>query len=231
MNKPLILLAVMVSAAAVSCGGRQRPAQEGTQTVHNLILMDMSNSMSLFRNTAVASINASLSSISAAADSLPDLSQRVTIAVFNRTKLHSGVRFLVKDAPAGKVGTVTRRDYVPDGKTPLYDALASSIALLDGKVRDGDAVLVTVITDGLENASKRMTLKDIRSLVEERKARGWEFTCLGSGLSAMGEAARMGISDCIERERTKEGLLKTTKRADEKRYERYRHLVDTRKRK
>jgi hypothetical protein len=55
-----------------------------------------------------------------------------------------------------------------------------------------------IITDGCENSSRRYTLKKVRDMIEERKAKdNWEFLFLGANIDAVKEAASFGINaDC-----------------------------------
>ena len=62
-------------------------------------------------------------------------------------------------------------DYHPHGCTPLYDAMGLSLIRLHEKVK-GDkeaSVVVTVLTDGLENASHEWRVTDLRRLIEQLK--------------------------------------------------------------
>ena len=49
---------------------------------------------------------------------------------------------------------ITREDYHLLGCTALYDAMETCISELQQKVTHDDRVLVTIITDGYENASR-----------------------------------------------------------------------------
>ncbi len=66
--------------------------------------------------------------------------------------------------------------------TPLFDAMGNSItSLRQALEKQTDYnVLVTVLTDGLENASKEYTGNSIKKLVEEMKMSGWTFTYIGT---------------------------------------------------
>ena len=63
--------------------------------------------------------------------------------------------------------------YQPDCCTALYDAMGKSLSALRKKVAADDKVLVTVVTDGCENASSEYSGKAIKVLVDELKQRGW----------------------------------------------------------
>ena len=60
-------------------------------------------------------------------------------------------------------------------------------------VRDGDHVLVTVITDGYENASHVYTAEMIKELVDSLTAHGWVFTYIGANQDSEKTACGLGI--------------------------------------
>ena len=84
-------------------------------------------------------------------------------------------------------------DYQPDDCTPLFDAMGRSLNDLKKHVNDEDVVLVTIITDGYENASREYCGRDIKNLVAELKARGWVFAYIGTNQDVDAVADDMGI--------------------------------------
>jgi hypothetical protein len=53
-------------------------------------------------------------------------------------------------------------DYYPNECTPLFDAMGLSLNELKSHVDGDDVVLVTIITDGMENASREYSGWDIK---------------------------------------------------------------------
>lgn len=94
--------------------------------------------------------------------------------------------------------------YHPRGGTALYDAIANTIteieALLRKEARESEKVLVIVMTDGAENASKDYAAHNdgrarIFQLIKSYEAKGnWTFVYLGANVDAYAEAGAMGIS-------------------------------------
>lgn len=87
-------------------------------------------------------------------------------------------------------------DVTPRGSTPLLDAIYESIkrseqALAERPWFDGKVVFV-IQTDGHENASKHR-LEEIRALIAEKEAEGWEFLFLGANIDAFAEGGNMGF--------------------------------------
>ena len=73
-------------------------------------------------------------------------------------------------------------DYTPNGCTPLFDAMGQSLTRLHERIKDDEnaTAVVTVITDGLENASREWTGEALRHLIEQLKEEGWTFSYMGS---------------------------------------------------
>ena len=84
--------------------------------------------------------------------------------------------------PAGKIITINKNNYNPESSTPLFDAMGFSILKLKHYLSDKNnySVLVTILTDGEENASKEFSLIAIKRLIEELKSENWTFTYIGT---------------------------------------------------
>ena len=102
--------------------------------------------------------------------------------------------------PIAEVPAMTEREYVPGGCTALLDAVGSTIrhiAQIHRYARAEDVpekTLFVITTDGLENASRRYRLDEVRKLIEHEKEKyGWEFLFLGANIDAVGTAAGLGI--------------------------------------
>jgi hypothetical protein len=54
-------------------------------------------------------------------------------------------------------------------------------------------VIVAIVTDGQENASREFTVAKIKKLIEEKQARGWDFVFLGADLNAITVAQNYGF--------------------------------------
>ena len=91
--------------------------------------------------------------------------------------------------------------------TPLYDAIGKSIKTLEKKTADIEdvAVLVTIITDGMENASMEWTGQAIKKLIDERKEEGWMFSYIGADHDVEQVAATISITNTVVWTKTAEG--------------------------
>ena len=112
----------------------------------------------------------------------------------------------------GEVHELTDKTYQPDCSTALYDAMGMSLNALRKKVANNDKVLVTIVTDGYENASIEYSGKAIKSLVEELKAKGWIFAYIGANQDAEEVAFSMSIDNAMSWESTREGTTYMSER-------------------
>jgi hypothetical protein len=89
-------------------------------------------------------------------------------------------------------------DYSPSGSTALYDAIGASImktrAHLSklGTNRPAD-VIVVILTDGMENASREWTQEQVFELITESEAAGWQFIFLGANQDSWDVSQNLGI--------------------------------------
>lgn len=159
------------------------------QKVFNLIILDESGSMSAIEKQAVGGVNETLQTISNAQSEHAEQEHFVSFVTFNS----NGIRTVMnrKQVEGGKALKWT--DYQPNACTPLYDAMGQSINELKGHVNDEDVVLVTIITDGMENASREFCGKDIKKLVSDMKEKGWVFAYIGTNQDVDAVADSMGI--------------------------------------
>lgn len=101
------------------------------------------------------------------------------------------------------VPQLTAATYVPRGSTALLDAIGRTIKETDTRLQKLPAasqpgkVIVTVFTDGMENASSDYTVKHISDLIRlYRDEKGWEFLFLAANQDAIATAATMRIDAC-----------------------------------
>ncbi|MBQ8200810.1 MAG: VWA domain-containing protein [Clostridia bacterium] len=100
-----------------------------------------------------------------------------------------------------RVTPLTRREYSVNGCTALLDAVGDAVHHISNvhKYARKDDVpertLFVITTDGMENASRRYTLEQVRHMIEKRKKEyGWEFLFLGANIDAIETAGCLGIS-------------------------------------
>ena len=98
-----------------------------------------------------------------------------------------------------RIEPMTDRQYVVGGCTALLDAVGDAvkhISTVHRYIREEDCpgkTVFVIITDGMENASRRWSGKEVRKLVEQKKELGWEFLFLGANIDAAAAAGSIGI--------------------------------------
>ncbi|MBP1744999.1 MAG: hypothetical protein H6Q58_1977 [Firmicutes bacterium] len=95
---------------------------------------------------------------------------------------------------------ITGKEYFVRGSTALLDAVGKTISRIgnDQKHADegrrADKVMIVIITDGMENASREYTYQRVMEMINRQKSRyGWEFLFLGANIDAIATAAKFGI--------------------------------------
>ncbi|MDE5998369.1 MAG: VWA domain-containing protein [Muribaculaceae bacterium] len=140
---------------------------------------------------ALSGVNETLQTIRGAQKEHQNQEHFVTLATFDTTHYNK----IYHNTPAGQAIDITGEQYRPCGGTPLYDAMGKAINELRTKVAKGDIVLVTIITDGYENASQEYDGKAIKSLVEAMRKEGWVFTYIGANQDVEKVAESMAINN------------------------------------
>lgn len=178
-----------------------------TVHVHNLILLDASGSMHSICQAAIDGVNETLGTIRQA-QTENGLHQQHTVTLVSFTSTYGRgleLRYRGHNTAIQKVGNIDHRHYQPGGNTPLYDAMGYTINELRKEVGPDDIVLVTIITDGEENSSRKYNFETIKTLVEEMKRRDWVFTYIGANQDVTAVASAMGIDNYMEFDATCEG--------------------------
>ena len=96
---------------------------------------------------------------------------------------------------------LTEEDYTVRGCTALIDAIGTSIEHIEGihkYIRKEDVpqnTMFVIITDGMENASRKFNSAEVKAMIERKKEEsGWEFLFIGANIDAVETAAHIGIS-------------------------------------
>ena len=181
-------------------------------TVHNLLILDESGSMSSIYNAALTGANETIQTIRAAQQQYANQNHRFTFVTFNTAVEmcrdgRQNIKTIIDDVPITEVRDLTRNDYRPNAATPLYDAMGRSINNLRNRVKEGDRVLVTVITDGLENASQEFSGRMIKDLVTDLREQGWTFVYIGANQDAVEVARDLNINNSLNFAATDSGAF------------------------
>lgn len=151
---------------------------EKKHQVHNLIILDESGSMGSIKEFIISGFNELVQTIHGVEQQYPEQEHFISFVTFNGL----GQKVINFREPAVSLGKIDGARYQPNSMTPLYDAMGDSITRLRNELeKESDYnVLVTILTDGEENASKEYSGAAIKKLVEEMKHLGWTFTYIGA---------------------------------------------------
>lgn len=174
--------------------------------IFNLIIIDESGSMESIKQQAIDSVNETIQTIRAAQQRNENQDHFVTLVTFN-----DYVKVVNECVGVDEVNELTAESYLPNCCTALYDAMGFSLNALKTKVAQDDKVLVTVVTDGYENASREYSGRAIKKLVDELKSRGWVFAYIGANQDVEAVAASISITNTMYFETTDEGVKKMSK--------------------
>ncbi len=169
--------------------------------VFNLIILDESGSMCSIYHAALNGVNETLQTIREAHKQYPNQPQFVSLISFDTSHYNEIYRI----ARAKNAIDITTAQYRPNGGTPLYDAIGRAVNELRDLVGPDDIVLVTIITDGEENASREYDGRAIKALIEEMKTKGWIFTYIGANQDVEAVAEAMAISNRMSFDATDQG--------------------------
>ncbi len=191
--------------------------------IFNLIILDESGSMGHLRQQTISGCNETINTIRSAQEQFADAQNHyVSIFAFQSDSRISS-RYLVKNEPVSKVKHITEKDYCPNGCTPLYDAVGSTVVDLRSVTKERELAIgsVTVITDGYENSSTHYSLEQIVALIDALKEQGWTFNFIGADIDVERVSASMHMDASLRYEKTDDGMREMYRRERQARMKRY----------
>lgn len=183
---------------------------ESKTTVFNLIILDESGSMSSCVNATISGCNETIGVAKQLQKDNPD-TQRVLMSVY---AFQSGgslkSRYLCKNVPVADARQVTDKDYIPNGCTPLLDAVGSTLVELKAiaATHEDATGIVTIITDGMENSSTHYDWEKVVRLIDQLKEIGWTFNFIGANIDVEMISRRMHIDNKMAFHSDEEGTKK-----------------------
>lgn len=167
--------------------------------IYNLIIVDESGSMSSLTQVTMSGVNETINSIRGAQKEFAETQEHyLTLVTFDSNGTTQPVRTLIDRQPINLVEDF--KNYHPYGSTPLYDAMGLSINALYNHIKDDEdaTAVVTVLTDGYENASHEWTGADLKALIERLTEEGWSFSYMGSAHDVQKVSFNLSINNVIE---------------------------------
>ena len=140
---------------------------------------------------------------------------KVTTIVFN-----NNVTFVHEEVDINTIKPLDRRSYIPFGCTALLDAIGNGIGFIKSKHAKLKVeelpkhTIFSIMTDGLENASREYSYKMVKDMIELQKKCGWDFIFQAANIDTEYEANRLGIDTdmAVSFNASSEGIRKNTMR-------------------
>jgi hypothetical protein len=178
------------STAGSAMMGDYQTLPMDTRLTEIAFVLDRSGSMQSMAEHAVAGFNSFLHG-----QREGEGEARLTLVLFD-----DQYEVPVASKPVAEVPELNQTTFVPRGTTALLDSIGQTIDDLGARLaavpeaeRPGQ-VIVAILTDGLENASRRFDLHQIADKIRhQEKHYSWQFLFLGANQDAIATAAAMGI--------------------------------------
>jgi Mg-chelatase subunit ChlD len=154
-------------------------------------ILDRSGSMESCQDAAIEGFN----------DFLHEQQQAEGLAKLTLVLFDSEYLVPVQSLPVQEVIPLTRETYVPRSMTALLDAIARTVDEMGARfaaLLEEDRpvqVIVSILTDGLENASQNFGWEDVAERIKHQTdVYKWTFLFLGANQDAIATAAKMNIA-------------------------------------
>lgn len=177
---------------------------EPKHKVHNLIILDESGSMSSIKPSIINGFNELVQSIKGIQKQFPEQEHCISMVSFNGF----GIKVLHFMDDVSKLNKINSENYKPDSMTPLYDAMGFSFSKMQKVLESTNDynVLVTILTDGEENASKEYSGIAIKRMIEELSEGNWTFTYIGTDHDVEKFASNMSIKNSMVFDKNSDGI-------------------------
>lgn len=153
-------------------------------------ILDRSGSMYAIIGDAIGGFNSFLKE-----QKEDDTPATMTVALFD-----DQYELLYNNVDLRKVKKLTSKEWSPRGTTALYDAIGKTINNVKAEIKNlpkkerPNKVLVAIVTDGLENASKEYTNTDIQKLTKKMEKKDWQFVYLAANQDAFAVGTSFGFA-------------------------------------
>jgi len=185
---------------------QKQEKMEQKQQVHNLIILDESGSMEHIKPTIINGFNELVQSIKGIQEQFPNQEHSISFMSFNGF----GIKTLHFMDAVSHLNSIDSSSYTPASMTPLYDAMGFSFTKLKNELvtQTNYNVLVTILTDGEENASNEYSGATIKSMIEELSEGNWTFTYIGTDHDVEKMAATLSIKNTMKFDKNHDGIVK-----------------------
>ncbi len=159
---------------------KKNASKRKIKTLYVSLVLDESGSMGGIVDETIKGVNEQIQTLHKSYDTNKD-KVRVIVSLI---KFNDKVNPIFLNKNLDDVKEIGYNDYRPDCSTAMYDAVGFAINSLNTRVDINDkttSVLVIVVSDGMENASKEYdSIKIADSISNLNKTKRWTFTYIGA---------------------------------------------------
>ncbi len=168
---------------------------ETKHKVFNLIILDESGSMQSIKQATIEGFNEVVQTVKGVESQFPEQEHFITLVSFNGL----AIKTLLSVQPVKNLALIDGKKYRPDASTPLFDAIGFSLNNLVREVEQYKDynVLVTILTDGEENASTEFNGQAIKKMIDELSLKNWTFTYIGANHDVADFALKISITNTM----------------------------------
>ncbi len=194
--------------------------------IFNLIILDESGSMYDMTQHTINGCNETINTIRTAQETYAEMQNHYVSIYAFQSGSHIPSRYLIKNQPIAEVSHINGKMYRPNGMTPLYDAVGSTLVDLKTIVKECELAIgsVTIITDGYENASRHYTHEKVARMIADLKEQGWKFNFIGANIDVDRTAASLNIDNALMFRQDEKGTREMFARENRGRREYYERL-------
>lgn len=179
---------------------KPKRAGKNPKLSHVVFMLDDSSSMQSCRDITISGFNEYLASQKTDANS-NGITTVVSLYKFNGRD----VKCVFDRQDVQTVEPLSHSTYNPSGNTNLLDAMGGILMkvnnlLSEKKKAERESVIINVLTDGEENASRTFNNASIKAMVEKAEGKNWGFLFLGANIDAFqaGHALGFNVSNTIQ---------------------------------
>lgn len=158
-----------------------------TKTVLVYTILDRSGSMSATKQQTISGYNEYVNALK----SDKETEYFLSLTQFDAPMTSPELTISYENRALADVPELTTEMYQPRGNTPLYDAIGECVWRMDAKNR---GMIVLIITDGEENASREFTKAQIKALIAEKEKLGWTFSFIGANIDSYAVGGSVGVA-------------------------------------
>lgn len=168
---------------------------ETKHKVFNLIILDESGSMQSIKQATIEGFNEVVQTVKGVESQFPEQEHFISLITFNGL----AIKTLLSVQPVKNLELIDAKKYRPDASTPLFDAIGFSLNNLIREVEQYKDynVLVTILTDGEENASTEFNGMAIKKMIDELSLKNWTFTYIGANHDVADFALKISITNTM----------------------------------